>query len=364
MKKYLISGIGPGSTGVGRLLNYLIPLATKYGYTIIFPSTRHSVKLLLQEKKYLEIFLEMTRRYFGKIMFFIKVKNIKDAEVLYIHPNTIGYNLLFELINRNTINKIFIMDNSFFCIKAYNFINDECVICLNDISKIDNSCMPITQGLSKSKAIEDIEKFLKYSADLDFFVQNRMQKLLIKKRFGETTKVSVIGMNTGEFDEKSFQGNKDINKIVFHGSMEKAKGFEYALKLAEKLPQYKFIFPLENINNIKLNNVEFKPCRWESGLKEEIESASLVLCTSIWSAPIEGALLKSIRHNGNVAVYTNQFGFANELPNDIVLKLSTDVNASVEKIKVFFDSKIDFTKKSNQWLDEFLDTMELEKLFI
>ena len=97
--------------------------------------------------------------------------------------------------------------------------------------------------------------------------------------------------------------------IVFHGAAIAPKGIFFLLKLAELMPDYSFLVP-DSYSNVyrvtKLeapNNVSFVQMSWESGLRQAVSSARLVINPSMWSAPIEGALVKSAKFNNNATSY-------------------------------------------------------------
>ena len=127
--------------------------------------------------------------------------------------------------------------------------------------------------------------------------------------------------------------------LVFHGGISDAKGLDYVLRLAPFLSKYSILIPdsrskIESYwNGGELaENLVFKACTWESGLKEEVINARMVLCPSIWSAPIEGALIKSIIFNGYVAVFSTQFGFSKELKSEQFVFVDWDLPSSAAKL--------------------------------
>jgi len=71
---------------------------------------------------------------------------------------------------------------------------------------------------------------------------------------------------------------------------------------------------------------------WETGLAKEVKKAKLVLVPSLWSAPIEGALLKSIIFGRSVAVVDEPTAFASRLPDELVLRLPSDVGQAADKL--------------------------------
>lgn len=371
MKKYLISGIGPGPTGVGRLMNNLIKSSKAYGYSDIFVFASTSVRKLLNEKKYFSLVKELFLRSLSKFMFRLKVTKIKESEIILIYPQGIGIQNFKKLVKNNTIVKWYVMDNSFFCMKSYNYLDGECLKCLDNFDSIDSSCKPHPYPYNKREYIEFME-FLKSNINnIKVYAQSDSHKELLHEFYGQDIDIIVVGMNTGEFDFSEInlkkKNNSDNNIIVFHNHLIDAKGFTFAYNLAKKLPQYEFIFPAKKPNDIENipNHVKFLDISWDSGLKEIVEGARLVLCLSMWSSPIEGALVKSIYYNGNVAVMDNQFGFNTEIPNNVVIKLNYDLKLAIKKIDSFMQNEsFELSHLSRDWLKNTYLKYDISKLFL
>ena len=64
-----------------------------------------------------------------------------------------------------------------------------------------------------------------------------------------------------------------------------------------------------------------------------LKSASLVVVPSLWSAPIEGALVKSIVANPRTAIIDNASAFQSEVPTDVALRLSGDPAIAADQLK-------------------------------
>ena len=85
--------------------------------------------------------------------------------------------------------------------------------------------------------------------------------------------------------------------VVYHGSSNAAKGLYFVLELACLTPELTFLIPdsasnvLHMTSNSPPPNVSFIEMTWETGLRESVSLARLVLNPSMWSAPIEGALI-------------------------------------------------------------------------
>ena len=152
-------------------------------------------------------------------------------------------------------------------------------------------------------------------------------------------------MDTNEIKSENEGHLYHITKydIVFHGKPLIAKGILYFIKLAIILPELTFFVP-DTKENIKLvfngdipSNIFFKNITWETGLLEVVEDAKLVINPSLWSAPIEGALVKSAVHNSNVATVVSKYGYENE--STIIrnhLRLSINLNEAKSQVRSFF----------------------------
>ena len=125
-----------------------------------------------------------------------------------------------------------------------------------------------------------------------------------------------------------------------------AKGIVYYIRLASSLPNHKFFIP-DSVENVKKiyssdlpSNIICENITWESGLLEIVENAKLVINPSLWSAPIEGALVKSAHFNNNVATVKTRFGYENEVSfvrNHI--RLSPNIKVASGQILDFLESK-------------------------
>lgn len=369
MKKYLISGIGPGPTGVGRLMSKLVIHSSKFDYINIYKFANKSLRQLYREKKYFQLFLELFFRNAKGLYFKIMIQDIKNSEVILIHPQSIGIHNFKKLAISNHIVKLYIMDNSFFCMKSYNYLNGECLKCLNNLDDYDSTCHPYPNPYNQ-KEYNEFLHFLKNNINkFNLFAQSESHKNLLHKFYGNDIEISVIGMDTGEFtfdtdaQRRTHKSNKKT--IVFHNNLIDAKGFKFAYQLAEKLENYYFIFPSKKPPEIQSvpKHIKFIDIRWDNGLKEMVLNADLILCLSMWSAPIEGALVKSIYYNGNVAVMNNLFGFSMEIPDDVVLKLSYNLNEAINEVNIFMNNNINFSEKSISWLKSIYQTYDIDKLF-
>ena len=344
-KKYLISG---ASEKDHDLMKTLLPKLKAKGYQFVCRPEHVSIKGLLKKNNYFLAFQELIKRIFNNIHFYIFVSMIKNSKIIFLWPQMAGFNLLFKVIKHNDVS-LYVMDNSFFCIRSYNthpVKNSECLHCLGSINP-HQLCTPFPINYNKLKNIKYLE-LLKYFADkISFLSQNELQKKLLKKHFGNFINVKVVGMDIGEI-EKSFDSFKFKHvtyDIVFHGKSFVAKGLLYTVELAKLLPERTFLIPDSRENIIKFaeiesdlpQNITFKKMDWKNGLREMVISARLVINPSMWSAPIEGALIKSATLNQNVATVESIYGYEKEITSiKNHIRLSNDIFVASNQIKNFF----------------------------
>ena len=354
MKRYLISGIGPGPGGVGLLMVSLEPEYRSRGFDLITRRTSFSILRLLDRKKYFKIILEIINRSYDSIIFTCKCLCVFRSEIVVIHPQTIGYLLFSYLVVFNRVS-LYVMDNSFFCIRSYNthpLTNSECHECLSSINPHD-LCYPSPVKVPKYFNLLFLIWLQKVSRRINFLAQNNKQAMLLKAHFGNGIRVSVVGMNaeSSELPEKyNHPNNFSITQnicydIVFHGATSAAKGIYYLLELAHLLPEFKFLIPdtYSNVKKMALTSLPFnvvcEEMNWETGLRDAVTCARLVINPSMWSAPIEGALVKSARFNKNVATVETLFGYESEITSiHNHIRLPSDTTNASKIIRKFLNS--------------------------
>jgi hypothetical protein len=72
---------------------------------------------------------------------------------------------------------------------------------------------------------------------------------------------------------------------------------------------------------------------WNSGLARAVADAAVVAVPSLWSAPVESALVKSLVTARAVAVADNPTAFASEIPEDVVLHLPVEPDAAAHRLR-------------------------------
>jgi hypothetical protein len=345
--RYLIAGLSPDGSGTGRFLEALLPLAEARGYTRIHPT--HGGRFGVAER--------------------IRLSGICDSSLLLLHPQTIGWSLVRALLkNRNQVS-MYVLDNSFFCIRSYNYRADhigECLDCVGALSRCHDSCEPFPAGASKTETLSAMQELMNYASQMTFFCQSEVQRKLLVKHFGSATEAYVVGMKTAEL--ATLAGTRPFD-VVYHAEEHPAKGFWYTVELAKRLPALSFLIPcareeLERRFGAQNwpANITLKAMRWDSGLEREVRRARMVLCPSLWSAAVEGAVVKSLLENGNVAVISSEFGFSSELPPDVALQLSLNPEHGASQLRAALDAP-DRATKGRDWGAKYLSSVKLESIF-
>lgn len=382
---YIICGIPPSKWGVGRLISYLI----KQNYDkfcIIYPNIYYpkiGLRILFKRKLYRSFFIEVLKYIYSiivnKLIFKIKISHLKSKNIIIIHPQSIGFKNVIKLIENNN-SHIFVMDCSFFCVKSYNHRGktfNSCLLCLKGDYKNAkiHHCKPFPTRYQLNDNIDFLKKLNILSKKITFITQNQSQTKLIKKHYGNSVKVHEVGLFTNDFEE--FSHLKNIKKIknafnidfVYHGAAIEAKGLLYILNIASELNRYSFLIPASyeqckkvignEILNMNIKNVKFLDINWENELKEYVINSKVVLCPSLWSAPIEGALIKSFIFNGVVALAHVKYSFVNDLPESIYCKLNTNnFNETIKILKNLIENDVyrnNLQENAQKWVKIFLD---------
>lgn len=324
-QRFLICGLPPGlQSGVGRLLLAAEAEYRSKGYRILTPRPRKSVRVLIDKAMYYALAVELFLRPLDRIIFVLRCLSIRNSNLILIHQQSIGYRLLFWLYRTNDIS-LYLMDSSYFCIRSYNchpITARECLHCVANPSPLPQ-CDTYPVRTSKKAAVAGLKHLTKISHNILFLVQNQKQSELLRLHFGSTVKTLQVGLPVDvslSSDAHSLADQRSYPDVVFHGITSYAKGVDYVVSLAGLMPSYSFLIPdsAENICSYlqisKLpSNVLCLPMTWELGLQDYVINAKVVINPSQWSAPIEGALIKSLKHSHNVATVSTSFGFESEL---------------------------------------------------
>lgn len=337
-KIIVISGIGPGPHGVSKLLEYLIE---SKNYKVICPNITPSLRRDFHRGYF--CFIESVSLYLSSYLWF-KLKTlfivlVRVEKLIIIHHHSIGLISTVLLMMRSRNVGFFCIDSSFFCIKSYNFrLGASCIRCARG-ERIPSDC-----GTFPSKAPRFMHRlFLQYvslrSKRILFLCQTKSQASLVQMRYPRST-FKIVGLMTSDIKNEISQSLKGFamrsgvteslrvceRYLVFHGSSHPAKGF-FAILGNPDFQSWRIVFPFAKdevaarahaAGHAIPPNWEFLNMSWESGLRIACISAEAVLCPSRWSAPIEGALIKSLCVNHNVIVWGSEFSYASEVPDSVI----------------------------------------------
>jgi len=281
-------------------------------------------------------------------------KAFSASNLVVFHPQGIGYDALLHILKKRQFSWVFTLDASFFCRKSYNHHNVENAACLRCVGghfdrATEMGCQNFPFEQSESADFQADLFELTRSGRVGFFAQNPSQESLLKAHFGEETPVVLCGMSA-DFEMSVDRGEilQDDRiaeqTIVFHANPLLAKGVGFTLELASLLPDFNFIFPFHKIEVPEshvallgtLQNCEFVPTTWEEGLLELVRRSAFVICPSLWSAPVEGAVVKSIIYGNKVLVVDEQTAFQYDLrhmPSNKIISLPPTPAAAAEMVR-------------------------------
>ena len=345
-----ISGISPGPTGTGRLLEFIEQSSDEQGGKVDFiygPLGLPSHKEAFAQGRWGEALRLVWRKVLGKIRMRVLVPLVqilgRDRTLVIFHFQSIGFARVERLL-ANHRGKIYayLVDNNFFCLRSYNHLpgtNDSCLACLNsDFSAAKKNNCP-SQPFPEADALGFLERLraLVREGRIGVLTQNAEHQRLAETHFGPQADVSLVGDWMSDWETPppplSKEGGRSIAyDVVFHGAPEPAKGNLWALALARAMPSRRFLFPFSAISlpqgETLPENADFKAMNWNSGLGAHCQSAQAVLVPSLSSSPVEGALLKSIRWARLSVVVDVEGAFSQEISDDLLLRLPKDPKAA------------------------------------
>lgn len=376
----VVSGIPAGDSGTGRFVSHLQERMTELAGVRIKLIARPDrlalwqIRLWLRNKRFRQALVEVLRYYLLISQFWLSLCNVwfkGDQVLILLHPQNLGYRIALRLIeSRLRPPLIFLLDSSFFCIASYNHLkgeNGSCLRCLErGFGQVEkNGCKPFPRldwtAIEFAPRLQELIK----AGRVNVAAQNLRQAELAQRQFGLATLPRVVGLWTQDWDdlfsEKTWLTPKVapasyIWDVLFHGNCLDAKGASWVASVATQCPNLRFMFPFPRPDwFIAPTNCSFVPCTWEDGLYDKIKKSRFVIVPSLWSAPIEGALVKSIACAEAVAVVNNPTSFCDELPRDVVLKLSAEPSAGAEELMSAYTGgwrpKADARAR---WLDDFM----------
>ena len=253
--------------------------------------------------------------------------------MLVLHPQEIGTRWLTELIRRRSLRglqtELFVLDASFFCVRSYNHVpgeNGPCRRCLDEGPEAARrfGCRPFPIRDQWASSFIDTLRRQAHLGQVVFWTQTAGHAELVRQYAGSGARVRPVGLWTDDFDDLQTPPPEAVPlaDVVYHGSWLDAKGAAWAVRLAELLPERRFLFPCPRPRGTVVpTNAVFMPMTWDTGLAGQVRCTPLTLVPSLWTAPIEAALVKSIAHAPATAVLSFPGSFAATLPAGLVLEL-------------------------------------------
>ena len=362
---YVVSGIQPSRKGAGKFISHFIDILTKENVNVKLFYLKTPENKIVKTIKRLGLIKPIKELYYYFKRRDRSLADISDSTIVLFHPQSLGLKNTKTMIENNDKIFYYVLDNFFFCKKSYNYINKENNACLRCIKNIDeslkNDCKPFPNYYSHQEYIRFIEYITLKKEKITFLTQNKNQTLLLKKMFGNNVSTIQLGMNTGEI-EKNKDNDVNINFVydfLYHNTLSYAKGLSYFISLCNSLPEYKFVIPYSKhdveslVGKLGLSNLSFIPCTWNNGLLELINKTRITIVPSLWSAPVEGALLKSLYYSNAVAILRSNFSFADEIPADICIKLSDDFETNKSMLIDSIKNNTSLHDKSSRWVVDY-----------
>lgn len=344
---HILSGIEPGTSGVGQLINALANDTDGISEKVVIhhgrPREQSVGKLLKRGRVMMAVRHFLQRSKLDRIM-------LGTPDLVLIHPQSLGTEWCCELIRRRRLPTwLYIMDCSFFCVRSYNHLDGESDCCTRCVggdwaSREHHGCRPFPVTLDRyAEVFLDVLRSAVARGMVRFLSQNDRQAELVRKHFGNAVVVENVGLWTGDMSPVARVDSVRVAEpatVVFHGHPVSAKGFQWAIELARATPDIDYLFPcsadvLRNYGfcQDELPNCRFKPMEWGSGLSEHVAASRITLVPSLWSASIEGALIKSLFTAPAVAVVDIASAFSSELPSELLLRLHPDVKWAAGQVR-------------------------------
>lgn len=338
MTVYVVSGIPPGPSGTGRFVSYLV----RSGVRVVFGDQYEvSRRTLLKQRRFVQAGRATARYHWRQLklsLFLLLAARRSDIDLIVMHPQSLGMRRTIELLEAREHTGLYLLDSSYFCIRSYNFRAGEsgpCLACLgNDAAGIArHGCKTWPTGEDFAPEYVRRLRRLVGAGRVSLYAQNPTQAQLAAAHFG--TPVTPFGLWTSDWDEcfetAPCRAEKSEFDVVFHGMQVEAKGADWLARVAAKCPEIRFLMPFPPPPGfIAPANCIFRPMSWETGLREAVAAAPITAVPSLWSAPIEGALVKSLVVAKAVAVCENDSTFAADLPAGLALVLPRDVTAAAQ----------------------------------
>jgi glycosyltransferase involved in cell wall biosynthesis len=342
-----VSGIGPGATGTGALMIGLMAEAAAGApaeFIVKEKTPRKRGWARLQKFNPFRIVCY----FFSHVSFPRRVLRAARSgkELILLHPQTIGFPLFRQVVEARPHVWMYVLDAFVFCRRSYNCLPGEtgpCLRCLGNDGKA-----AVAHGCSDWFGAGSFhQQFREWVASgrLRLMAQCDSHARLLRAHFGPGAIVKVVPLSVPDIAVPAIAPTRPSRArplAVFHGSCQPAKGVAHVIALAAEMPDWDFLVPSDPKEYRKHfgtteglpGNLQFRRLSWSEGLADAVATADAVLCPSIWSATVEGAVLKSLAHNGLVMVTTHDSSFGSELPVDARLDLDpADLRGTAARLR-------------------------------
>lgn len=313
----IISALSPGFGGVPRFLERL-----SVTNRLICPN---------RNRKYSRI--SILDKIIRRLVWIFRILSDSEDTAYLMHHNTIPtvVHLLITIRFKSVL--YFSIDNSFFCDRSYNFRSgyEPCTLCLGTqfgLPALKNKCQSFP--VAKPILSRIIQRYLlrHHVKTGKVYCISNSNKTLLKKHFPNAA-VQNVNFSTLEIEQEleiQRRSSPDDSPtlgnpyVVFHGTADPAKGYGYALELARLITDVDFLFPFPKLDHDAPANCHYQSLRWETGLREKVKNANIVLCPSLWSYTPEAAFIKSLIWNDNVFYIENANSFSADTPINVGIR--------------------------------------------
>jgi hypothetical protein len=354
----VVSGLGPGPTGVGRMVSGLLralPPGTRFLHR---RRESRSLRALVVGARPLAAWSEwQARRSWAAAWRYWDGDRIAaHPRMILIHPQSLGIRWTMDLIRRRATTTLFAADASFFCLQSYNHrAGAPCLDCLGTDGgpARQHGCRPFPEADPDAHLLSGALRQASAAGKLRVLTQNTAQDGLVRRHLGPQAEVIRVGLWSPDWDDPVPPAGDAIpHDIVFHGNDVEAKGSRWALQVAAAMPEASFLFPYAAPAGLAAPaNAHFVPCSWEGGLGSAVAAARIVLVPSLWSAPIEGALVKSMLQGRLVATVACEGAWSEEIPDRLRLRLDPNPVRAAEALRAALaDRRCTDPQEAGSWL--------------
>ena len=279
--------------------------------------------------------------------------------LVLFHPQMMGLEPALALIEARAATgrttHLYLLDSFFFCLRSYNHIDDEagaCLRCAGDAqgtAAVGMGCVPWPARDPNARAFIARLHALTGAGAVALFVQTEKQGELARRHFGARARIAFAGLWCADWNDyvdtflasglPDGAGGSSAYDVVYHGSRDLAKGIGWVMALAGRTPDLRYLVPIDR-GSAEIPapaNVTVTAMRWETGLREAVVRAPVVLAPSLWSSPCEGALIKNIVLAKAPGVIDIPSAFSAEIPGDVVFKFSPDLARAADQAREIVD---------------------------